>query len=274
MRKKHFIIGIITFAISLMVFGQSYHHPRYYWFDRTELDAKYLESELRVRAQTEAAYRSLDLIPGKYPKTQQYLQELLEILVQKAKLSEYIGELPLPIISVGSFDGAYFQAGIIHFPVSYLKKLKNMDEVAFILAHELMHWSLWHITKEIYLQDLEAEAKRDGNKFLSKSIGELYRHKRTTNEQEADFYALQVIMRSGFNPSAGIKSLWKCNCSKASLAHSKILASVFCNQDSAAHGNSLNRYSLLKSNIKSLALENNVNQTSIASDILKEIKGK
>ncbi len=114
-------------------------------------------------------------------------------------------------------DGTIFiNAGLVH-------TLKNEDQVAFVIAHELAHNILDHVQKNLsnylgslYDKDLQAEynkiIKNGYNKnkrikalLMKVSVNNLY-HQRH-QESAADSMAFYMIMSAGFNPAEGYNAL-------------------------------------------------------------------
>ncbi len=102
-----------------------------------------------------------------------------------------------------------------------LAKLKNQDQLAFIISHELAHYTLDHVNKRI--QNLVIENYEDQVKKASIKLASQYKVEESltslknilysiganskTNEQEADSLGLIYMHKAGFNASEAIKTI-------------------------------------------------------------------
>ncbi|MBI3505045.1 MAG: hypothetical protein HY059_09405 [Proteobacteria bacterium] len=126
---------------------------------------------------------------GLYP-TQFYLEALVQRLLAgvdpKAALSQEI-QLILPTHEIGFQSNQY-----VGMAVEFMHAYRNEDFTAFILAHELAHFLLGH-QKSIHA-------------IAEKGPAEIQRL-RHRNEHAADKLAIDMVVKAGFNPYAGMDVL-------------------------------------------------------------------
>lgn len=140
------------------------------------------------------------------------------------------------IISDASPGAFAYPSGSIFITIGLLKALKNEDELAFILAHELSHVMIGHTssedwTKYLYYSVVVAETglqiqgaasgvagKKVGGDGVSKALWAAYggallgrdmiQPSRTRqDEDEADYLAIDLMIRAGYNPGAAVSSM-------------------------------------------------------------------
>lgn len=102
--------------------------------------------------------------------------------------------------------------GNIYITRSLLDSCKTNDEVAFILSHELVHTVGQHVverwTKSVLLEQTFNLFKGESvTSLLGSKMVDLTKLKFTRlNEEESDFYGVQLMIKSGFDPTAALDS--------------------------------------------------------------------
>jgi beta-barrel assembly-enhancing protease len=101
--------------------------------------------------------------------------------------------------------------GRIYITKSLLDSLKNDDEVAFILSHEITHilgqhraesWTKATLLEQVFTFGGESIVSLLGNKVADLTKLSFSRKQ----ESEADFFAVQLMLKAGYNPTAALDS--------------------------------------------------------------------
>jgi hypothetical protein len=117
-------------------------------------------------------------------------------LLQKIKVS---------IVKDLSANAVSYIDGSIFLNLGLIIHLKSESELAFIIAHEIVHVMKQHALKEIEQQNKINQAEINTNNNFGRSYRNLIHSKE--NEYEADGIALKLVIQAGYNPSLALKAL-------------------------------------------------------------------
>lgn len=101
--------------------------------------------------------------------------------------------------------------GRIYISRSLLDSCRNDDEIAFVLSHEIAHtlgqhvaenWTKATLLEQFFTFEGESIASLLGNKVTDLTKLSFSR----SQETEADFFAVQLMIKARFDPTAGIDS--------------------------------------------------------------------
>lgn len=146
-----------------------------------------------------------DLSKNSNLKTNSRLSKILSVLVKNLKNSPYMYHIyEIEDKNINAFTvGAYIfvNSGMINFA-------KSNDELASVIAHEIHHNELGHITRKLSLSEFSKSiVGEDVSKIgqnIDAFIGASFNQK---DELVADLCSIDLIILSGFNPCAS-SQLW------------------------------------------------------------------
>jgi beta-barrel assembly-enhancing protease len=134
-----------------------------------------------------------------------YLNEITNRLLKN--YPQYFGRINVYLSKSIEANAFCLAEGSIFINIGLIQKLDNIDQLAFILAHEMAHYIKSHAindTKRLsdVVKSETFENNSDKNSFRKLKFSR-------ESEFDADGFALQMIIQAGFNPERGILSLNK-----------------------------------------------------------------
>lgn len=132
-----------------------------------------------------------------------YLNSVLKKLL--INRSELLPQIKIYAVKNSSINAVCYPNGYVFVNTGLLAVLENEDQLAFIIAHEIVHYLKTHtknsLSKKILLKSAE---ENDGN-----SAASAYRSLKFSreNEFEADASGLQLLINSPYNASVSIRAL-------------------------------------------------------------------
>jgi predicted Zn-dependent protease len=160
-----------------------------------------------------------------------------DLLITDSKYSPYLQSIldrilkanpDLPATSVYAFrsetaNAMSFGDGVIGFTLGLLARLETEDQIAFVICHELAHYSAKHTeakTRNYARLNFDKEVKKkikaiersEYNKYsklnqLGMTLGQFIGRHSREKELEADSLALQFFLKASFDQKASIRTL-------------------------------------------------------------------
>lgn len=143
---------------------------------------------------------------------------------------ELLKQLKIYAVKSSSVNAITYPNGYIFVNTGLLAAIESEDELAFILAHEVIHYSKEH-AKQIFLKDIAIDNAKEGT--LNSYIDDAYRNLKYSreNEQDADASAIQLIINSKYNANKAISALEKLNVEEDTLnGYTPDIETVFNNK--------------------------------------------
>ncbi len=187
----------------------------------------FLPSEEYYIGRTTAAYLLSKYTPygDGTSKLEKYLNNLGRVLGMASIRPEVFNGYRIIVIKSDKKNAFATPGGFIFITTGLLNIAKNEDEIASVLAHEVAHVALRHPTKSInqarrqeMLKKL-AEENNDGEENqnltqnIKKSLDDILKEKKTNRdskmEERADYYAIRILLRLGYNPMGLVRIIKK-----------------------------------------------------------------
>ncbi len=112
-------------------------------------------------------------------------------------LSAYFGIAPSILLLPGTAPNAFVSdSEHIILTRGLVQIIENQDELAFVVAHELGHLKLGHLVQNSNALPALAERTVSHRQLIEREL-------------DADKFAVDLLMKSGFNPGSGLKLLGK-----------------------------------------------------------------
>jgi hypothetical protein len=183
-------------------------------FDRSALSSKVVAEVAKRRASIDADMEDSRVIRFPMPKTKVYVDSIVVKLLAGSRLEALAAgpaglRVRLNDTSWGE-TGASMSAGILTLEPEMIAIMSSEDEVAAVVAHEIVHYLRAHD------EQLVASRPRNWNPFAGRggdmfdaapkpSRGEI--SARWNHELEADALSLRLLVNAGYDPSAAISAL-------------------------------------------------------------------
>ena len=134
-----------------------------------------------------------------------YLESIVDRLLKddpelRSKIRIYSTRISVP-------NASAWRNGVIFFNIPLFSYMESEAEIAFILAHEIVHFqeehTLQRFTKSQDLKNPGLEKAKDADKLF-----ELLRFSRE-NELEADKQAFQMLLKTNYDPAEALSALFR-----------------------------------------------------------------
>lgn len=132
------------------------------------------------------------------PKTQRYVEGILDRLIDASSLRQAMQHADFPVhlaVTCGVVDhpDAEMKAGVLEVSAELILAMASEDEIAAMLGHELAHYTLAHGAKRLAVH---ARLTPYAARVMS-----------VTHELEADAEGLILLTNAGYDPHAALDAL-------------------------------------------------------------------
>lgn len=192
--------------------GSAYKRGRWYYKTLLGSDEEGIRAEYAMGKELAAKMKE-ELHLVEQAEAHRFIDDIGARLVGQIKHNQR--QFEFNIIASKDVNAFALPGGFIFITVALLEQSEmNRDEIAFVLAHEIVHVLFKHPVKRIFAgystEVISSVLIRGGTwGILAKQIlGELLRKGYSRdNELEADEYAVKLMRKAGFNPEAGKTNL-------------------------------------------------------------------
>ena len=145
-------------------------------------------------------------LPANHP-TVTYLQKVLTaVALHTHRPITYTGRYAVVVVEDETPNAYAGAGGVFYMATSMLSLVKDEDELAFLLAHELAHVELDHSFSVLSDRAFAELAAKQLNMDISGIWNKETKQARwVMREEEADKRALELMALAGYNPSAGVR---------------------------------------------------------------------
>lgn len=159
------------------------------------------------------------------PLTEYLNQVAKNILVFKPEL---LSKLKIYAVNSPIINARTYPDGHIFINTALIAAMQSEDELAFILAHEIIHFTKEH-AKQAVLKGINISNAQSG---VTTFVGDEYRFLKYSREkeQEADAAAIQLIINSKYNANMGIPALKNLRDDDTSLIYKPNLEQIFSSE--------------------------------------------
>ena len=187
--------------------GNTWNKGRWIYQSLLGSDEEAIRAESLIGRELAAKVREENPIAEESP-LQPFLKTVGDRLKDRLKNKQW--KFQYDILQVPQVNAFALPGGFLFITSGLLRRVdNNPDELAFILAHEMMHVVLKHPIKRIVAEFSSSVISR----FLVKGgapgslagqvlTGLLKGSYSKSNEREADVYAVRLMIRAGFDPDA------------------------------------------------------------------------
>lgn len=131
----------------------------------------------------------------------QFVESVAERLLKANEREDLLNELRFYVLKSQEVNAYATSNGVVMVTVGLLSRIENESQLAFILAHEIQHYTLRH-SLDLYKKRVGSE-KQKGKRDQDESLKSLYQFSKD-HEMEADEKGFQMMLRSGYDLVEGV----------------------------------------------------------------------
>jgi hypothetical protein len=131
----------------------------------------------------------------------QFVESVAERLLKANEREDLLNELRFYVLKSQEVNAYATSNGVVMVTVGLLSRIENESQLAFILAHEIQHYTQKH-SLQLYKQRIDQE-KQKGKRDQDESLKSLYQFSKD-HEMEADEKGFQMMLRSGYDLVEGV----------------------------------------------------------------------
>ncbi|MBI2387549.1 MAG: M48 family metalloprotease [Elusimicrobia bacterium] len=174
-------------------------------FDRSKLPSKALKLAAEQRAALLKDVDDARVVRFVIPKTKEYVARIVERLLAGSGLKAQAPEVRVNDSSWGS-PSASLSAGVLFIDPELIAVMSSEDEVAAVIAHELIHHLRAH--HEQLAETLRRHPRGGGGDLFTPSRpSKAELDARWGHECEADALSLRLLANAGYDPAAAADAL-------------------------------------------------------------------
>ena len=130
-----------------------------------------------------------------------FVEAVAERLLKANEREDLLNELRFYVLKSQEVNAYATSNGVVMVTVGLLSRIENESQLAFILAHEIQHYTQKH-SLQLYKQRIGQE-KQKGKRDQDESLKSLYQFSKD-HEMEADEKGFQMMLRSGYDLVEGV----------------------------------------------------------------------
>lgn len=130
-----------------------------------------------------------------------FVESVAEKLLKANDREDLLDELRFYVLKSQEVNAYATSNGVVMVTVGLLSRIENESQLAFILAHEIQHYTQKHSLQQ-YKQRVE-ESKQKGKRDEDEAMRALYKFSKD-HEMEADEKGFQMMLRSGYDLVEGV----------------------------------------------------------------------
>lgn len=130
-----------------------------------------------------------------------FVEAVAEKLLKANDREDLLDELRFYVLKSQEVNAYATSNGVVMVTVGLLSRIENESQLAFILAHEIQHYTQKHSLQQ-YKQRVE-QNKQKGKRDEDEAIKALYKFSKD-HEMEADEKGFQMMLRSGYDLVEGV----------------------------------------------------------------------
>ena len=130
-----------------------------------------------------------------------FVEAVAERLLKANEREDLLNELRFYVLKSQEVNAYATSNGVVMVTVGLLSRIENESQLAFILAHEIQHYTQKH-SLQLYKQRI-GQQKQKGKRDQDESLKSLYQFSKD-HEMEADEKGFQMMLRSGYDLVEGV----------------------------------------------------------------------
>ncbi|MFN6048306.1 MAG: M48 family metallopeptidase, partial [Bacteroidota bacterium] len=130
-----------------------------------------------------------------------FVESVAEKLLKANDREDLLNELRFYVLKSQEVNAYATSNGVVMVTVGLLSRIENESQLAFILAHEIQHYTQKHSLQQ-YKQRFE-QNKQKGKRDEDEAIKAFYKFSKD-HEMEADEKGFQMMLRSGYDLVEGV----------------------------------------------------------------------
>lgn len=130
-----------------------------------------------------------------------FVESVAERLLKANDREDLLNELRFYVLKSQEVNAYATSNGVVMVTVGLLSRIENESQLAFILAHEIQHYTLQHSLQQ-YKHRI-GQKKQKGKRDQDASLKEMYQFSKD-HEMEADEKGFQMMLKSGYDLIEGV----------------------------------------------------------------------
>lgn len=178
-------------------------------YDRSKFSSSFLKSQAEARKELIADIDDPRVVRFTIPKTKAYVQKIVDRLIAGSSLEAAAQAAPVTVRVNDSSWGspsASMSAGVLSVDPEVVTIMDTEDEVAAVLAHELVHHFRAH-HEQLALTVKKHPRTGGGDMFSPATPSKQELEARWGHECEADALSLRLLANAGYDPGAAADAL-------------------------------------------------------------------